>query len=62
MEALYHSTDGVEALLILNTLVLLKDGPHSYGFALEEERLSPEVRENMEVQRRLDYLLAGTMP
>ena len=56
-EALYQCDDGVEALLILNSLVLLKDGPHSYGFALEEERLAPEVREDTEVGRRLDYIM-----
>ena len=56
-EALYQCDDGVEALLILNSLVLLKDGPHSYGFALEEERLAPEVREDAEVGRRLDYIM-----
>jgi hypothetical protein len=61
-EALYQSTDGVEALLILNSLVLLKDGPHSYNFALEEERLDPEVIEDAEVQRRLDYIQGRIKP
>jgi len=56
-EALYQSDDGVEALLILNSLVLLKDGPHSYGFTMEEERLAPEVREDAEVARRLKYIM-----
>lgn len=56
-EALYQSTDGVEALLIMNSLVLLRDGPHSYEFVLEEGRLSPEVRKNAEVGRRLDYIM-----
>lgn len=56
-EALYQSDDGVEALLILNSLVLLKDGPHSYEFILEEEKLAPEVSEDAEVGRRLDYIM-----
>jgi arylsulfatase A-like enzyme len=55
-EALYRCSDGVEALLILNSLVLLRDGSHSYEFALEEERLAREVTEDPEVQRRLDYI------
>jgi len=55
-EALYQCTDGVEALLILNSLVLLRDGPHAYVFALEEERLAAEVAGDAEVKRRLDYI------
>ena len=55
-EALYQSTDGVEALLILNSLVLLRDGPFGYGFAVDEERLSAEVLEDAQVKRRLDYI------
>jgi hypothetical protein len=55
-DALYQSTDGVEALLILNSLVLLRDGPFAYGFAVEEERLSAEVLADAEVKRRLDYI------
>lgn len=55
--ALYQSYDEVEALLILNSLVLLKDGPHSYKFTLEEEKLAPQVREDAEVERRLDYVM-----
>jgi arylsulfatase A-like enzyme len=61
-EALYQCNDGVEALLILNSLVLLKDGPHSYGFNLEEERLAPEVREDAQVGRRLDYIMGRSQP
>jgi len=55
-EALYQCTDGVEALLILNSLVLLRDGPYAYEFAVEEERLSAEVLADAEVKRRLDYI------
>ena len=61
-EALYQSTDGVEALLILNSLVLLKDGPYSYDFVLEGERLAPEITEDAEVRRRLDYIQGSIKP
>jgi arylsulfatase A-like enzyme len=54
--ALTQCSDGVEALLILNSLVLLMDGPHSYKFALDEEMLTPEVIEDKQVQRRLEYI------
>ena len=40
----------------MNSLVLLMDGPHSYEFALEEERLAQEVIEFAQVKRRLEYI------
>ncbi len=54
--AVYESEDGVEALLILNTLVLLMDGQHAYKFNIDQERLSQEVLHDQEVQRRLEYI------
>jgi len=57
-EALYGSNDGVEALLILNSLVLLMDGPHAYSFVLDQKKLSPEVLQDQEVQRRLEYIIS----
>jgi arylsulfatase A-like enzyme len=59
-EALYASEDGVEALLILNSLVLLMDGPHAYSFVLDRGVLFPEVQEDLQVQRRLEYILKKT--
>ena len=59
-EALYSSVDGVEALLILNSLVLLMDGPHAYSFVIDWSALSPEVQEDPQVQRRLEYILKKT--
>jgi len=56
LETLYESEDGVEALLILNTLVLLMDGPNGYCFKLDNEKLSPEVMQDKQVQRRLEYI------
>ncbi len=61
-EALYESKDGVEALLILNSLVLLRDGPHAYSFDLDQDRLSQELLQDQEVQRRLEYIQSGTEP
>lgn len=55
-EALYRSEDGVEALLILNSLVLLMDGPDEYQFDLDMRKLSPEISQDAEVQRRLSYI------
>ena len=56
LEALYSSQDGVEALLILNSLVLLMDGPRAYTFSLDQERLSRAVSGDPQVQRRLEYI------
>lgn len=55
-EALKQSEDGIEALLILNTLVLLMDGPYGYEFELSERDLKQAVRDEPQVQRRLEYL------
>lgn len=54
--ALIQSVDGIEALLILNSLVLLMDGPYSYPFTLNETELSPEVLSEPQVKRRLEYI------
>jgi len=56
-DALYDCEDGVEALLILNSLVLLMDGPHAYKFNIDQGRLSQEILLDQEVQRRLEYIL-----
>ena len=55
-EALYESEDGVEALLILNSLVLLMDGPRAYIFELDDAKLHPAVSQDQQVQRRLMYI------
>ena len=56
IEALRQTGDGIEALLILNSLVLLMDGPNAYDFALNENDLKPEVLKNDQVLRRLEYI------
>ncbi|MDH3651850.1 MAG: hypothetical protein OEQ53_19350, partial [Saprospiraceae bacterium] len=55
IKALYNSKDGAEALLILNSIVLMKDG-FDYSFNIDAERIHELVRENPEVKRRLKYL------
>jgi len=59
LEALYESEDGIEALLILNSLVLLMDGPEEYRFELDQDKLFPEVLQDQQVQRRLEYIRSG---
>ncbi|MEN8201063.1 MAG: sulfatase [Bacteroidota bacterium] len=54
--ALQQSEDGIEALLIMNTLVLLMDGPYGYEFPLSDNDFSRKVLDEPEVQRRLEYI------
>ncbi len=54
-DALYRSEDAVEALLMLNTVVLLKDG-YGYFFQIDNKKLSDTVGNNDQVKRRLEYL------
>lgn len=58
VEALYGSENGVEALLILNSLVLLMDGPYAYRFDPNVGELSPDVRQDQQVERRLKYIIS----
>lgn len=54
-EAIYESTDPVEALLILNSAVMLQDG-FGYAFTIDPDRMQDVVKEEAQVQRRLEYL------
>lgn len=56
-KALQDSQDGAEALLILNSIVLMQDG-YKYLFHLKESDLSINVLEEPQVLRRLEYLNA----
>ena len=56
MEALRSCPTGIEAALILNSVVLLEDGHPSYRFTLSEGDLQPTVARDQNVQRRLKYL------
>ncbi len=55
-EALRQSEDGMEALLILNSLVLLMDGPLEYEFSLTDNDFKTKVLDEPQVQRRLEYI------
>ena len=54
--ALYDSKDGAEALLILNSVVLMKDGARKYVFNFKEDKINKEVLEESQVLRRLEYI------
>lgn len=55
--ALYESKDGAEALLILNSIVMLQDGKTNYTFTIDKSKISKEVLDEPQVLRRLEYLL-----
>lgn len=57
-EALKETREPLEALLMLNSLVLLRDG-YGIAFQLDEQELAPQVRNDAEVGRRLEYLSTG---
>lgn len=59
--ALEATTDPWEALLMLNTVVLLKDG-YGYDFPVREITLAAPVRNEAEVERRLEYLGTAGSP
>ncbi|MCB0666021.1 MAG: sulfatase [Saprospiraceae bacterium] len=51
---LYESTQPAEALLIFNAMTLMQDG-YDYNFKLNIKEMHPNVRENDEVKRRIEY-------
>ena len=55
--ALRQCTDEIEATLMLNSVVLLKDSPFKYTFDLTENMFSENVAKGDWVQRRMEYLL-----
>ena len=56
IKALNASQDGAEATLILNSIVLMRDGEFKYPFDIEVKNISQTVLENPNVKRRLEYL------
>lgn len=56
LNSLYESNDGVEALLILNSIVLMKDCKHQYKFSIDESKVQEKVLAEPQVLRRLTYL------
>ncbi len=55
-QALYDSKDEAEALLILNSIVLMKQGEHKYSFSIEKKKINASVLKNKQVQWRLEYI------
>lgn len=55
-DALYATEEGAEAALILNSIVLMKDGEFKYPFDIKFEKILQSVRTHQTVKRRLDYL------
>ena len=53
--ALYASEHGTEALLMLNSVVLMQD-KYGFQFNIQKDQLQPTVQEHGEVNRRLEYL------
>jgi len=57
MDVLSRSTCGIEAALILNTVVLLRDGKPGYEFKIKKGDIAEPTRNKTEyVARRLEYL------
>ena len=56
LNVLSETHDPIEANLVMNTLVLLKDGPFKYNFEVNIENISPDVLTGMDFKRRLLYL------
>lgn len=56
MDALKKTESGVEATLILNSVVLLRDGKPGYAFKVTPEDLTEAAKRQPLVKRRLDYL------
>lgn len=54
--ALYNSKKPAEALLILNSVVLMQSSHYKYKFDIRLENISKAVAKNPEVKLRLDYL------
>jgi arylsulfatase A-like enzyme len=56
LNALYGTRNKEEALLILNSIVLMKDGFYGYSFDLQLEKMAVSVRDDALVRERLAYL------
>lgn len=54
--SLYQTKDQAEALMILNSIVLMSDLHFNYLIAIDADRVNRGVRENGEVALRLNYL------
>ncbi|SDW30763.1 Sulfatase [Lutibacter oricola] len=55
-KALYDTKDGAEAVLMLNSIVLMKDGAHKYKFNIKQDKINKITLEEPLVLRRLEYI------
>jgi len=56
MDCLYQSEKPAEALLILNSIVLMESHIHGYSFEIDFSRIKEIVKNDQQVKRRLEYL------
>ncbi len=61
LDCLAKTKSGIEANLILNSVVLLRDGQPGYSFDITPDSLSAAAKQSSEVQRRLEYLCPETV-
>lgn len=55
-DVLYNTDNAAEALLILNSMVLMKDNfEHSYTFNINAKKLQKNIIEDTQVMRRIEY-------
>lgn len=57
LNALYNAKHEMEALLILNSIVLLSSNDYGYKFNIEEDKINPKFKlKKSEVLRRIEFL------
>jgi hypothetical protein len=59
--ALSASKDAAEAVLIMNSIVLMQDGEQGYEFDIQRSMIDESIREYVEVKGRMKYLLKNTV-
>ena len=56
IEVLKSTKNDIEALLVLNTVVLLMDGAYQYRFDISRDMIDKKVMERDWIQRRIEYV------
>jgi hypothetical protein len=54
--ALSASKDAAEAVLIMNSIVLMQDGEPGYEFDIQRSMIDESIRDYVEVEKRMEYL------
>jgi arylsulfatase A-like enzyme len=57
LDALYSTTDETEALLILNSMVLMSDIHYDYKFEINRKNIANNILQGNETQLSLDYVM-----